>query len=228
MLWSRPGDKPLSEPIMVNLLTHICVSCLQCANWQLVFMLSHEIFLSVWDLHKWTNIVEKSFVAFYDHETSIQFFPDFWQLSSVRTPEATCSCELLKWLPGRQRLMQFYRQFHPANHSLRGNCFSSFTEKCIKVEGHWVNFFCSFLLLRRMIENLVCCEFSEKGIRSRSGTHCANLFYYLFLFFRIVKNNYCQISNIRCTLVGNKIGDHSDVVGASPVGPAPTTSSFST
>ena len=30
------------------------------------------------------------------------------------------------------------------------------------------------------------------------------------------------------SLVGNKIIDHSDVVGASPVGAAPTTSSFST
>ena len=30
------------------------------------------------------------------------------------------------------------------------------------------------------------------------------------------------------TLVGNEIVDHSDVVGASPVGAAPTTSSFST
>ena len=33
---------------------------------------------------------------------------------------------------------------------------------------------------------------------------------------------------IRRTLVGIKIADHSDVVGASPVGAAPTTSSFST
>ena len=32
----------------------------------------------------------------------------------------------------------------------------------------------------------------------------------------------------RKTLLGNKIADHSDVVGASPVGAAPTTSSFST
>ena len=39
---------------------------------------------------------------------------------------------------------------------------------------------------------------------------------------------YHQVSNIRITLVGNKIVDHSDVVGASPVGAAPTTSSFST
>ena len=37
-----------------------------------------------------------------------------------------------------------------------------------------------------------------------------------------------QISNISCTFIGNKICDHSDVVGASPVGVAPTTPSFST
>ena len=49
---------------------------------------------------------------------------------------------------------------------------------------------------------------------------------------KILKANeeetYHQVSNIRRTLVGNKIVDHSDVVGASPVGAAPTTSSFST
>ena len=39
---------------------------------------------------------------------------------------------------------------------------------------------------------------------------------------------YRKTSNIRRTLVGNKIVNHSDVVGASPVGAAPTTSSFST
>ena len=39
---------------------------------------------------------------------------------------------------------------------------------------------------------------------------------------------YRQVSNIRRTLVGNNIVDHSDVVGASPVGAAPTASSFST
>ena len=37
-----------------------------------------------------------------------------------------------------------------------------------------------------------------------------------------------KVSNIRRTLLGNKIIDRSDVVGASPVGAAPTTSSFST
>ena len=40
--------------------------------------------------------------------------------------------------------------------------------------------------------------------------------------------NYRQLSNVRRTLIGNLIVDHSDVVGASPVGAAPTKSSFST
>ena len=39
---------------------------------------------------------------------------------------------------------------------------------------------------------------------------------------------YRKTSNISRTLVGNKIVDNPDVVGASPVGAAPTTSSFST
>ena len=26
MAWRRPGDKPLSEPMIVRLLTHICVT----------------------------------------------------------------------------------------------------------------------------------------------------------------------------------------------------------
>ena len=32
MAWRRPGDKPLSEPLMVSLLTHICVTRPQWVN----------------------------------------------------------------------------------------------------------------------------------------------------------------------------------------------------
>ena len=46
-------------------------------------------------------------------------------------------------------------------------------------------------------------------------------------FIHVVRT-YRQTSNIRRTLVANQIVDHSDVVGVSPVGAAPTTSSFST
>ena len=41
-------------------------------------------------------------------------------------------------------------------------------------------------------------------------------------------HKYRETSNIRRTMVGNYTVDLSDVVGASPVGAAPTTSSFST
>ena len=40
--------------------------------------------------------------------------------------------------------------------------------------------------------------------------------------------DYRQTSNISHTWVGNKIVDHSDAAGASPVGAAPNTSLFST
>ena len=53
---------------------------------------------------------------------------------------------------------------------------------------------------------------------------CFSEYYNLHL---TISNNR-QVSNTRRTLVGNQIVDHSDVVGASPVGAAPTTSSFST
>ena len=39
------------------------------------------------------------------------------------------------------------------------------------------------------------------------------------------KNKHCQTSNISRTLVDIKIVDHLDIVGASPVGAAPTASS---
>ena len=44
------------------------------------------------------------------------------------------------------------------------------------------------------------------------------------LFFFLHNQYYRQTSNISRTLAGNKIVDHSDVVGASPAGAAPTTS----
>ena len=41
-------------------------------------------------------------------------------------------------------------------------------------------------------------------------------------------HTYRQDSNLSRILVGNKLVDHSDLAGASPVGAAPTTSSLST
>ena len=52
--------------------------------------------------------------------------------------------------------------------------------------------------------------------------------FYIYVCRAVYNIIYHKTSNIRRTLVGNKIVDHTDVVGASPVGAAPTTSSFST
>ena len=46
--------------------------------------------------------------------------------------------------------------------------------------------------------------------------------------YHLLNANYRKTSNISRTLAGNKMIDNSDVVGASPVGAAPTTSSFLT
>ena len=45
---------------------------------------------------------------------------------------------------------------------------------------------------------------------------------------QLLKNTYRKTANISHTLVGDKVVGNSDVVGALPVGAAPTTSSFST
>ena len=65
-------------------------------------------------------------------------------------------------------------------------------------------------------------DFNDKDWRSLG---CALIMESLLSHHAI--NIYCQTSNIRRAIVDNKIVDHSDVVGASPVGAAPTTSSFS-
>ena len=48
------------------------------------------------------------------------------------------------------------------------------------------------------------------------------------MVFACYGRTYRKTSNISRTLVVSKIVDNSDVVGAAPVGAAPTTSSFST
>ena len=56
------------------------------------------------------------------------------------------------------------------------------------------------------------------GLMRRSNTHSDVSLHHLI---------YCQTFDIMRTLVGNKTVAHLDVVGAAPVGAAPTTSSFS-
>ena len=75
--------------------------------------------------------------------------------------------------------------------------------------------------------------FSWHKFRMAFLKYCKSIVFWYFILQRRLNNLwnfgiYRKVSNIRRTLVGNKIVDHSDVVGASPIGAAPTTSSFST
>ena len=63
------------------------------------------------------------------------------------------------------------------------------------------------------------------GLPQDCDNSFANLTHWSYL--NLALSQYRKTSNISCTLIGKKIVDHSDVVGAAPVGAAPTTS-FST
>ena len=67
-------------------------------------------------------------------------------------------------------------------------------------------------------------------LNTHKNTYVLFSFTLLWLHYSswLINVMYRETSNISRTSVGSKIVDHSDVVGASPVGTAPTTSPFST
>ena len=82
----------------------------------------------------------------------------------------------------------------------------------IQINTEWVGFIPVIVAITFLLKDTCCFQ-----VISQPNCH-----------LRIVLNHHCRkVSNKSSTLVGNKIVDHSDVVGASPVGAAPTTSSFS-
>ena len=96
----------------------------------------------------------------------------------------------------------------------------------------WINTSCEFIMkdcitTTTQSTTKPCAYFLGYTVRPQIWAHesCFVMFGWGELPTKI---NYRKTSKIRRTPVGNKIVDHSDVVGASPVGAAPTTSSFST
>ena len=71
MAWRRPGDKPLSEPMMVSLLTHICITRPQ-----------------------WINMFQKSYfhTAWKSNPIALSI-PHIWRPCSL-TCECTCYLKL--------------------------------------------------------------------------------------------------------------------------------------
>ena len=93
-------------------------------------------------------------------------------------------------------------------------CSGVYTRICVTI---W---FGQGAIFEQIVNFFTCCDITTKL--------WASFLWSLHFYLVKRKTNYCQISNIRCTLIGNKFVDQSDVDGALPVGAAPTTSSFST
>ena len=68
MAWRRPGDKPLSEPMMDSLSTHICVTRPQWDNRQLP-----ELPCTLENIFQWKFIQNNYFEQMYSNMPSITF-----------------------------------------------------------------------------------------------------------------------------------------------------------
>ena len=120
-------------------------------------------------------------------------------------PNDWTSCE---WLEGKRYIARFELKYVLGIAViLMGQCFC--LQMWIEIVLNWIEI---YVMNPRHINGPMSC--------------CLHLFYGTFA--NIWNYTYRQISKTRCTLAGNQNVDHSHVVGASPVGAAPTTSSFST
>ena len=59
MAWRRPGDKPLFEPMMISLLTHICVTRPQWVNLQKAYL--HDGTFCIVETASWYRNVPQAF-----------------------------------------------------------------------------------------------------------------------------------------------------------------------
>ena len=62
MAWHKPGDKPLSEPMVVSFLRHICITRSQWVNARSQGIITH------W--HNWTSITHMIFHIYHVHGTN--------------------------------------------------------------------------------------------------------------------------------------------------------------
>ena len=73
MAWRRPGDKPISEAMMVSLLTHICVARPQCVNKALPGMMMNDKLVAI------PHNITACHCIFPPVFTNKQWFPDYKQ-----------------------------------------------------------------------------------------------------------------------------------------------------
>ena len=77
MAWRRPGDKPLSEPMMISLLTHICVTRPQWVNSSFRRTSNLNAFGPLWGINCWIPLQRTSDAETFACHNDINFFREF-------------------------------------------------------------------------------------------------------------------------------------------------------
>ena len=72
MAWRRPGDKPLSEPMMVSLLTHICVTRPQWVKYLSSLKGGGSLKSTLWIIMIWQNQMLNASIHFHIWQVSRQ------------------------------------------------------------------------------------------------------------------------------------------------------------
>ena len=99
MAWRRPGDKPLSEPMMVSLPTHICVARPQWVKQKRNY--PHVLIISLYLLHLlfyWFYLMVVSAIMELMHcnNSNITYLLTCqqWMGMSLKSPHVLCLCPL--------------------------------------------------------------------------------------------------------------------------------------
>ena len=103
MAWRRPGDKPLSEPMMVNLPTHICVSRPQWVK-SLLCSATGSDFITFFSIFLWlnrSNFFSVTWKSVLQTITSIS-----WSQTKLHTGTTAVYIRWMNWSAKRSRRNQ--------------------------------------------------------------------------------------------------------------------------
>ena len=90
MVWRRPGDKPLSEPMMVSLLTHLCVTRHRWVEHTLYWISS----IFIWYTRSVLHILAQYQFAGHTELTTGPFVCPYVSITSIIKRLVRCCCYL--------------------------------------------------------------------------------------------------------------------------------------
>ena len=94
MTWRRTRDKPLSEPMMVSLLTHICVTLSHWVNWLSI----RQLFINLANVDLWSSVTSE--ITFSEISIKLKFLVFKPQISV----SSGCSSN---FIPNRKQWMAY-------------------------------------------------------------------------------------------------------------------------